>query len=187
MTGWTPAVILHTRGSAGDGGTTPTPVPALGGACAAPVRSGSVPASVQPVKTLYPTPATSVQSAPADAPISGPDAVAEVPRTPFTVGYLPAGYTFESAQTSRSAAKTPGVTVDFGLVGADGDTIYISSADFDKTLWVQDGRTKPTTVNGEPARVMDGLLATKVGSYLVLVQTKDQLSTTGELRRTAEG
>lgn len=183
----TSTVTVAPQPAYSSGSTPGAAEPSFGPTPAAPVRSGSVPASVQPTKTLYPTPATSGQSAPADAPISGPDAVAEVPRTPFTVGYLPAGYTFGSAQTSRSVAKTPGVTVDFGFVGADGDTIYISSADFDKTLWLQDGRTKPTTVNGRPARVMDGLMATKVGSYLVLVQTKDQLSTTGELRRIAEG
>ncbi|MGI8415151.1 MAG: hypothetical protein ACR2P2_02875 [Nakamurella sp.] len=168
---------------------SPTPgvaEPSFGPAPAAPIRSGSAPASVEPTRTLYPTPMMSGQSAPGDGSITGPGAVAKVPRTPFAVGYLPAGYSFESAQTSGSPTKAPSSSVDFGFVGEDGDTIYISSADFDNVLWLQDGQTKPTTVNGRQARMMDGLLATKVGSSLVLVQSKGVLPA-GELRRIAEG
>lgn len=52
---------------------------------------------------------------------------------------------------SGSRTKTPGYSVDFGFVGEDGDTIYISSADFGNALWLQDGQTEPSTVNDRPA------------------------------------
>ncbi len=153
-----------------------------------PTGAGSVspPPTVGQPRTVYPTPEPSNPGLPVNAPITGPDAVKDVPRTPFSIGYLPAGYAFDSAQTSRSGNRAPGVTVDFGFVKADTWTIFISSAPFDNSVWSQDGQMGSTTVNGRPAMAMDGLVAVKVGSYLVLVQSKTP-APTAELRRIAEG